>query len=76
MAKIPSNFFKEDRPVSHILKDFHSTENYDPDQKPCDIELAKKHGLARRVFKAMDPEQAMYYPRDVCVCCGFPIEGE
>ena len=47
-------------------------EEYDPDQTPANIDLAKKHGKAKMIYKF---EKNKKHKGKRCICCGLPEEG-
>ena len=48
--------------------------NYDPLKVPPDIQLAKNHGLARRVCVVPNDRETSYYEEELCPCCGLIIK--
>ena len=61
-----ANIAKE--PINTIERNI----GYDPHQKPANIELAIKHGVAKRVYKFISKKN---YSGTLCPCCGLPQNG-
>jgi len=53
-------------------KNHRVSEDYDPARKPANIELAKKHGKAKRIYKFEEIDES---EGRLCPCCGLPEEG-
>lgn len=57
------------------VKEQNKTE-YNPYQKPAVLELAKKHGQAKRVYMNLTEKEMKLKHREVCACCGLSVEGD
>jgi hypothetical protein len=59
------------------MKDFKSPtldrKVYNPHQMPADIDMARKHGIAKRVYKFQDLNKLI--GKKLCPCCGLPEDG-
>jgi len=67
----------KDRDDDHNeLKRNESAAGYEPFKMPADLIQAKKHGQAKRVYVSKKEDKYEEEGRELCVCCGLPVEGE
>jgi len=52
-----------------------ANEGYDPYRCPPNFEMAKAHGLAKRVYQPMGKRVSIIH-KNVCPCCGLPKTGD
>jgi hypothetical protein len=49
---------------------------YHPDMRPCNVEIAKLHGQAKRIYKFRPKLDGAPTQVPLCPCCGLQTEGE